>query len=186
MSPRVAVIGAGLSGAACARALRAHGVAVDLIDRGHRPGGRMASPTLHGRAVDTGAAYFTTKEPDFIALVDDWSPLVEAYVDFDLVGKRSRTSAEAVGQDVIELYGTPVLEAAIAAIRPETTMLVAPRGMVDEIPGLYPPERMEQWAAELPALNVVHVPDTNHYTIAMSHRGAAIVAEHARLLSRRT
>ena len=143
-----------------------------------------------GRAVDRLGMTFDTPADyrafwrEHLALVNDWSPLVEAYVDFDLVGTRSRTSAEAVGQDVVELYGTPVLEAAVAGIRPGTTMLVSPRGMVDEIPGLYPPERLQQWAAALPGLNIVDVPGTNHYTIAMSHRGAAVVAEHARLLTR--
>src|ERR1700712_535756 len=72
MSPRVAVVGAGLSGAACARALREAGVEVDLIDGGRAPGGRMASPTLHGRRVDVGAAYFTVKEPDFGVIANDW------------------------------------------------------------------------------------------------------------------
>lgn len=72
MSSRVAVIGAGLSGSACARALRERGVTVDLIERGHRPGGRMASPSVHGRRVDVGAAYFTTKEPEFTAVVERW------------------------------------------------------------------------------------------------------------------
>ncbi|MCV7225556.1 NAD(P)/FAD-dependent oxidoreductase [Mycolicibacterium komossense] len=83
MSPHVAVIGAGLTGVACAGALRSHGVAVDLIDRGHRPGGRMASPTLHGRVVDTGAAYFTAKDPEFVAIVDNWSVrgLVRGWTD---------------------------------------------------------------------------------------------------------
>jgi predicted NAD/FAD-dependent oxidoreductase len=57
----------------------------------------MASPTLHGRAVDTGAAYFTTKEPDFIAVVDDWSArgLVRDWTDtFDVFSGdgHSRTS----------------------------------------------------------------------------------------------
>lgn len=33
----------------------------------------MASPTLHGRRVDVGAAYLTVKEPDFGAVVDDWA-----------------------------------------------------------------------------------------------------------------
>jgi predicted NAD/FAD-dependent oxidoreductase len=72
VSPRVAVVGAGLSGASCAQALRERGVAVDLIERGRAPGGRMASPTVHGRRVDVGAAYFTAKEPSFRALVDGW------------------------------------------------------------------------------------------------------------------
>jgi predicted NAD/FAD-dependent oxidoreductase len=70
---RVAVIGAGLSGAACARALRERGITVDVIERGRAPGGRMASPTLHGRRVDIGAAYFTAKEPEFVATVERWS-----------------------------------------------------------------------------------------------------------------
>ena len=87
MSPRVAVIGAGLSGAASARALRDHGIEVDLIDRGRAPGGRMASPTLHGRRVDVGAAYFTVKEPDFTPVLDRWTAggLVREWTDtFDV------------------------------------------------------------------------------------------------------
>jgi renalase len=84
---RVAVIGAGLSGASCASALRAHGVAVDVIDGGRAPGGRMASPALHGRAVDIGAAYFTAKDDEFIAIVADWTArgLVRVWTDaFDV------------------------------------------------------------------------------------------------------
>ena len=87
MSPRVAVIGAGLSGAACARALRDQAIEVDLIDRGRAPGGRMASPTLHGRRVDVGAAYFTVKEPEFSPVLDGWTArgLIREWTDtFDV------------------------------------------------------------------------------------------------------
>lgn len=73
MSSRVAVVGAGISGAVCARVLREHGISAELIERGRAPGGRMASPELHGRRVDLGAAYFTAKEPDFVAAVERWS-----------------------------------------------------------------------------------------------------------------
>src|ERR1700712_1836635 len=73
MSLRVAVIGAGLSGAACARAMEERGITVDVVERGRAPGGRMASPKLHGRRVDVGAAYFTAKEPDFVAQVERWA-----------------------------------------------------------------------------------------------------------------
>jgi renalase len=69
----VAIVGAGISGTACARALLARGIEVELIDRGRVPGGRLASPRLHDRRVDTGAAYFTAKEPDFVAAVDEWT-----------------------------------------------------------------------------------------------------------------
>jgi renalase len=70
---RVAVVGAGISGAACGQALRDRGITVELIDRGRAGGGRMASPTLHGRRVDIGAAYFTAKDADFVAMVDRWA-----------------------------------------------------------------------------------------------------------------
>jgi predicted NAD/FAD-dependent oxidoreductase len=49
------------------------GITVDVVERGRAAGGRMASPTLHGRRVDVGAAYFTAKEPDFVATVERWS-----------------------------------------------------------------------------------------------------------------
>ena len=69
---RVAVVGAGISGTACARALRAGGAEVTVLDRGHAVGGRMASRHLGGRPVDTGASYFTADDPGFRAVVDDW------------------------------------------------------------------------------------------------------------------
>lgn len=68
----VAVVGAGLSGLACARALQAAGLGVTVLDRGRAPGGRLASRTLHGRPVDLGASYLTASEPEFREVVDDW------------------------------------------------------------------------------------------------------------------
>ncbi len=68
----VAVVGAGIAGAACARALVAAGVDVRVVDQGRVPGGRMASRTLGGRRVDLGASYFTAREPSFSAVVEDW------------------------------------------------------------------------------------------------------------------
>jgi len=68
----VAVVGAGIAGAACARALDEAGVEVVLLDRGRVPGGRMASRLLDGRRVDLGASYLTARDPGFVAVVDDW------------------------------------------------------------------------------------------------------------------
>ena len=69
----VVVVGAGLSGVACARALQEAGVGVRVVDRGHVPGGRMASRTLWDRKVDLGASYLTVSDDGFAAVVDDWA-----------------------------------------------------------------------------------------------------------------
>ncbi len=75
----VAVIGGGISGIACATALSDAGRSVDVYDRGHRLGGRLATQTLRdtgtaydGRVVDVGAAYFTVDDPGFGKVVGDW------------------------------------------------------------------------------------------------------------------
>jgi len=68
----VAVVGAGLSGAACARALTAAGVRVEVLDRGRSPGGRMSSPRVEGRPVDLGASYFTARDEGFVQVVERW------------------------------------------------------------------------------------------------------------------
>ncbi|GLZ52521.1 hypothetical protein Acsp07_21380 [Actinomycetospora sp. NBRC 106378] len=73
----VLVIGGGISGIACARALTAAGVPVRVLERSGRVGGRLASPPLprgtdDGRPVDLGAAYFTVSDDAFAEQVADW------------------------------------------------------------------------------------------------------------------
>ena len=66
----VAIVGAGLAGAACARALTSAGVDVEVHDRGRVPGGRMASRRLDGRYVDLGASYLTAQDEGFRTVLD--------------------------------------------------------------------------------------------------------------------
>jgi len=68
----VLVVGAGIAGVACARVLADAGVPVRVLERSDAVGGRMASPLLHGRPVDMGAAYFTVRDPDFAEVVGRW------------------------------------------------------------------------------------------------------------------
>jgi hypothetical protein len=70
----IMVVGAGIAGLACARALRAGGVDVRVVDRAPVVGGRMASSLLGEppRQVDLGAAYFTVADDGFRAVVADW------------------------------------------------------------------------------------------------------------------
>jgi renalase len=73
------VIGGGIAGVSCARRFVEHGVAVQLIDRGQKLGGRMATREVRGSGtqwdghiIDIGASYFTVADPGFRTVVDDW------------------------------------------------------------------------------------------------------------------
>lgn len=73
MTVDVTVVGGGISGLACARAVRDAGGSVRVIDRGRRPGGRLSSRIIDGRAVDLGASYFVVgDDARFARLAADW------------------------------------------------------------------------------------------------------------------
>jgi len=73
MTVDVTVVGGGISGLACARAVRDAGRSVRVLDRGRRVGGRLASRTVDGRPVDLGASYFVVGEAaGFAHVVADW------------------------------------------------------------------------------------------------------------------
>lgn len=92
----VAVVGAGLSGAACAAGLRVAGVQVSLFEKSPNVGGRMAtrratwvdaSGVAHTASFDFGAHYFAAIRPRFRAAmvraasagcVKAWQPIVHA------------------------------------------------------------------------------------------------------------
>jgi renalase len=71
----VAVIGAGLAGLTCARTLQEQGMAVTLFDKGHRPGGRLATRRRDGRQHDHGAQYFTARHAAFQLHAEAWASI---------------------------------------------------------------------------------------------------------------
>ncbi|GAB7044530.1 NAD(P)/FAD-dependent oxidoreductase [Catenuloplanes niger JCM 9533] len=68
----VVVVGAGVAGLACARALVDGGARVRVLERGRVPGGRLASKRYDGRYADMGAAYLVADDPGFTAQVASW------------------------------------------------------------------------------------------------------------------
>jgi predicted NAD/FAD-dependent oxidoreductase len=70
--PRVAVIGAGLAGLACARALQSDGLRVRVFEKSRGPSGRMSTRRGDDWQCDHGAQYFTARDPDFRAEVERW------------------------------------------------------------------------------------------------------------------
>ena len=91
---RVAVIGAGIAGATCARTLADAGHAVQLFDKSRGVGGRLATRRIEWvdedggarqASFDHGAPGFTAQSPEFIRFVEEarragwlspWAPVL--------------------------------------------------------------------------------------------------------------
>lgn len=69
---RVAVVGAGVAGLACARTLRDRGLDVQVFDKGRHPGGRTSTRQQGDLAFDHGAQYFKAVDERFRRAVETW------------------------------------------------------------------------------------------------------------------
>lgn len=120
------------------------------------------------------------------ALQADWSPMIETYLDYDLVGDppdlRSSVSAEAVSQDSAELFDRPPGDDILAGYPGPARLLLVDKGLLGVEPGLYPPSEQSYWRAQLPQVTVESVPGLNHYTLVTSPVGAERVAATVRSL----
>lgn len=119
-----------------------------------------------------------------------WSELVEAYVDYDLVGDegayRSGVSLDAVRADTESTLVDETARIAFDKLAHPTTLLYAPRGMLDQTPGLYPPEAIAEAAGAKENVTAQLVGDVNHYTITMIDHGARTTAEAITRMAERT
>lgn len=116
------------------------------------------------------------------ALANDWSEDLEAYLRYDLTGDapdlRSRTSDAAVRADgrALLVDGEAISEA-LTSVRCPIHLIRAPRGLLDEPPGVQPTELVDAWKRTLPSLTDELVDETNHYTVAFGATGAQAVAD---------
>ena len=68
----IAIIGAGIAGAACASALTQAGHNVVVFDKGRSAGGRMSSKRTDKGYIDLGAQYFTARSTEFNQQCKRW------------------------------------------------------------------------------------------------------------------
>lgn len=138
------------------------------------------------------------------ALQNEWTALLEDYITYDLepaeptdpaagdaakapvaAGRfRPSTRYEAIAQDTVQQMADGSLLQAIQNLRTPTELVWSRRGLLNEIPGLYTQDYLEQWVDQVPALqqhlHITEVPETNHYTILMAAHGARSVASTVR------
>jgi renalase len=69
---RILIVGAGVAGLLAAHELRDRGHDVLLVDKGHRPGGRLATRRVGAATFDTGAQFLTVRDLRVASHLDAW------------------------------------------------------------------------------------------------------------------
>ncbi len=128
---------------------------------------------------ESAAAYLDYWRPH-PALGEEWSPAVEAYFGYDLVGEppslRSSVSIDAVHDDSADMLAGDDVVRRARSLPQGTVFLRAPYGLMAEPGGLYPPELVATHAESYPQVDLREVADVNHYTLLLAERGAGVVA----------
>lgn len=111
---RIAVIGAGIAGLACASDLASTGVEVHVFEKSRGVSGRMGTRRGEGWQCDHGAQYFTARDLDFRAEVQRWisagaaalwTPRLRVYDQATSAGWQS------AGSSIERFVGTPGMTA---------------------------------------------------------------------------
>lgn len=115
------------------------------------------------------------------ALTADWNPIIETYVDEDLVGDAPDLRPGAVEEAVLrdgesELVHDDVERALDALVVPTTVVAAAHGLLAADAPPLYADDQLDAFAAGHAPASVVRIPDVNHYTIMLTTRGVEAVA----------
>lgn len=115
------------------------------------------------------------------AFRDAWTPELESYLAYDLVedgagAHRPATSYETTVDDTIDMNTGSALPDALAGLRHPARFVTVPRGLQDEVPGLYAPPHLERVLSTVPSVRHTRLEDFNHYTIVLSPEGADAAA----------
>ncbi len=102
----VAIIGAGVAGAAAARALVDAGHVVTLFDRGRAPGGRLTTRVEGPLRFDLGAPYFTVRDERFARWARAWWQERALGQWRGVIEGEARTDSS----DLVKLLGVPAMD----------------------------------------------------------------------------
>lgn len=120
------------------------------------------------------------------ALRGDFTPVLRDYAEYDLGGQEPLLQSRATKASLIAdsddiMHGVDHRRALERLTRP-ACWLTAPRGLLDEQPGLYPQELILHWTARYRSVAVMPVVNVNHYTIVLTRRGGDAIARAVRSL----
>ncbi|GAB2912710.1 NAD(P)/FAD-dependent oxidoreductase [Rheinheimera gaetbuli] len=118
----IAIIGAGMAGAACAMQLTRQGRQVVLFDKGRSAGGRMSSKRIEPGYLDLGAQYFTARDAAFAAQCQRWlhGGLITQWQCRLAVAEAGTVTASP--DDTVRYVGVPSMQAPVVAMLDSQTV----------------------------------------------------------------
>lgn len=126
---------------------------------------------------------FWREHPAFVGTGVDLDRL-DAYADYDLHGPegdlRSKVHGGAVRADGRDTLLNEAMRRVVGQIDASALLLLAERGMLNDETPLYPEGAVAGLRTRRGPLDVIRVPNTNHYTILAGDVGARAVAHHLR------
>jgi pimeloyl-ACP methyl ester carboxylesterase len=112
---------------------------------------------------------------------EDWSPWIEAFLDYELGGEPPRlqpkASEQGVRVDLAEGLQVREITERLEKIRVPVVMVRAQAGFLPGHPPLYPEPVMAEMRKYLAGLEVHTIQGTTHYTVVLGERGASTVAD---------
>ena len=112
----IAIIGAGIAGAACAAALAEQGEQVVVFEKGRRAGGRMSSKRTEHGYLDLGAQYFTARDPAFQAQCQQW---LSSGIVTHWYGRLAQATADGLQvspDETLRYIGMPSMQAPVTRL----------------------------------------------------------------------
>ena len=115
-SPRIAIVGAGLSGLMAARVLRDR-FSVSVFEKHTRPGGRCTTFDDFGMPIDSGAQYLTARSPALQPYIQRWlaTGLIQPW-DAALAAVSDETPVSPVSPGVTRYVACPGMDALAKAL----------------------------------------------------------------------
>lgn len=112
----IAIIGAGIAGAACAAALAEQGEQVVVFEKGRRAGGRMSSKRTEHGYLDLGAQYFTARDPAFQKQCQQWlsSGLVTHW--YGRLAQATADGLQVSPDNTLRYVGMPSMQAPVTRL----------------------------------------------------------------------
>lgn len=113
--------------------------------------------------------------------LSDFTADVADYVDYDLIevdGEfRPSGNLQAIRTDATSLAADADVVSGLNDPQVPMEFVRAPRGLMNELPGLYPPDQTRE-LGEYFGIPVADIEDTNHYTILLGDTGAGALATY--------